>query len=127
MKRMAISGALQLWFSLIIEELIATDEKVAAVWREAVSALGESALITKAADEEDSLVSIGLKQQNTPFSDPGASAARAKRGRGLEAALVLLCRIVQEGRAVGSRWNCSGKSDAPEDNETGTPEAPLRF
>ena len=116
-------GALQVWFSLIIEELIATDEKVAAVWREAVTALGESALITKAADEEDWLVSIGLKQDNMPFR----TALQLLEPSGEEGWRL---RPAVQDRAEGGRWitlELSGRSDSPDDSETVTSKVPLRF
>ena len=103
--------------------MIATDEKVAAVWREAVTALGESALITKAADEEDWLVSIGLKQDNMPFR----TALQLLEPSGEEGWRL---RPAVQDRAEGGRWitlELSGKSDSPDDSETVTSKVPLRF
>ncbi|SFS52524.1 DEAD/DEAH box helicase [Paenibacillus sp. BC26] len=60
-------GALQGWLTGIVEELIASDDSVGAAWRNAASQAGEGALMMKAADEDDWLVSIGMKQDNAPF------------------------------------------------------------
>ncbi|MFC5653537.1 DEAD/DEAH box helicase [Paenibacillus solisilvae] len=116
-------GALQLWFSMIVEELIETDENVAAVWSSTVAALGTGALVTKAADEEDWLVSIGLKQDNMPF----------------RTALQLLEPTAEEGwrlrpavqdRAEGGRWimlELAAKGQVTEGHEIGAGDTPLRF
>ncbi|WP_219838360.1 DEAD/DEAH box helicase [Paenibacillus sp. R14(2021)] len=59
--------AAQGWLSGIVEELIATRPAAGDAWRSAASATGEGALLTKAADEDDWLVAIGLKQDHVPF------------------------------------------------------------
>ncbi|UVI28590.1 DEAD/DEAH box helicase [Paenibacillus spongiae] len=55
------------WLSQIVESLIDGDPKVAAAWGETSSLAGAASLYMKAADEDDWLVSIGLKQDDVPF------------------------------------------------------------
>ncbi|NBD27342.1 DEAD/DEAH box helicase [Paenibacillus glycinis] len=59
--------AVQEWLGAIVEELIAANPAAAEAWRGAAEAAGEGALLTKAADEDDWLVSIGMKQDHVPF------------------------------------------------------------
>ncbi|MBM7569213.1 DEAD/DEAH box helicase [Paenibacillus sacheonensis] len=61
------AAAVQGWLSGIVEELIAADPAAAEAWRGAAEAAGEGALLMKAADEDDWLVSIGMKQDHVPF------------------------------------------------------------
>ncbi|QYR23130.1 DEAD/DEAH box helicase [Paenibacillus sp. sptzw28] len=60
-------SAARMWLGGIIEELLAGNGVVAASWRAASEGAGEGALMMKAGDEDDWLVSIGLKQDNVPF------------------------------------------------------------
>ncbi|MBO7744842.1 DEAD/DEAH box helicase [Paenibacillus sp. MWE-103] len=60
-------GAVQGWLDGTVEELIATNPAAEQAWRGAAAAAGESALAMKAADEDDWLVSIGMKRDHVPF------------------------------------------------------------
>ncbi|MBB3113600.1 SNF2 family DNA or RNA helicase [Paenibacillus phyllosphaerae] len=60
-------GGVERWISYIVEQLVADNPSVAGVWSETAKAAGESVLAMKAADEDDWLVAIGLKQDDVPF------------------------------------------------------------
>lgn len=60
-------GAIRRWLSHAVEELIGSSDKVAAVWKTTVADAGSGAMMMKAADEDDWLVSIGLKKDHIPF------------------------------------------------------------
>ncbi|BBH18729.1 ATP-dependent helicase [Paenibacillus baekrokdamisoli] len=116
--------ALRRWLSEIVEELIATDEKVAAVWRAAVSASGEGAIVMKATDEDDWLVSIGLKQDNMPFRTAlQLLEPNDEYGWRLRPAL--------QDRAEGGRWvtlePAASRSIQEEFEDFSSQDAPLRF
>ncbi|MCQ6559751.1 DEAD/DEAH box helicase [Paenibacillus mendelii] len=55
------------WLSQVVESLIDNNPQVAAVWKETASLAGAASLYMKAADEDDWLVAIGLKQDDVPF------------------------------------------------------------
>lgn len=61
------AAAVQGWLSGIVEELIAANPAAGEAWRDAAHAAGEGALTMKAADEDDWLVSIGMKQDQVAF------------------------------------------------------------
>ncbi|QHW33514.1 DEAD/DEAH box helicase [Paenibacillus rhizovicinus] len=61
------AAAVQGWLGGIVEELIAANPAAGEAWRGAAEAAGESALVMKAVDEDDWLVSIGMKQDHVPF------------------------------------------------------------
>ncbi|CAH1206271.1 RNA polymerase-associated protein RapA [Paenibacillus plantiphilus] len=60
-------GAVRRWLSQAVEELIGNDSTIAASWAKTVADAGIGAMMMKAADEEDWLVSIGLRKDHSPF------------------------------------------------------------
>ncbi len=78
-KQAALYGAdIDSWLGGAVEELIAEHSSVAAAWRNIGAATGEAVLRSKAADEEDWMIALGLSLDTLPFRtalqlvEPGA-------------------------------------------------------
>ncbi|AZN42744.1 DEAD/DEAH box helicase [Paenibacillus albus] len=106
--------AVQGWLSGIVEELIATDEAAGAAWRKAAALAGEGALMMKAADEDDWLVSIGMKQDQVPFRT-ALQLLEPNEQQGWR-----LRPAVQE-RAEGGSWLTLAPASAPYEEEDAAP------
>lgn len=98
--------AVQAWLTGIVEELIESDEAAGAAWRKAAALAGEGALVMKAADEDDWLVSIGMKQDQVPFRTAlQLLEPNEQQGWRLRPAL--------QDRAEGGRWLTLAPAAAP--------------